>query len=377
MPWKRATTMSQRKAFIEEASQEGVNISELCREYGISRKTGYKWLKRYRQSGIDGLHDRSRRPKHSPIRTALEIEQLIVQMRQKHPYWGGRKIRSTLEQQGYKDLPVASTITAILDRYGQIDLLESVKRRAMERFERQQPNELWQMDFKAGVDLEEGGICHPLSLLDDHSRYLLSLDACPNETQPTVRDRLTQTFQRFGLPQAILMDNAPIWGYDPQHRYTALVVWLMRLGIRIIHGRPYHPQTQGKVERFHRTLQTELISRRRWNNLKECQLAFEAWRSQYNYERPHAALNMQPPAACYQASSRAFPDPLPAIVYDRNDILRKVDLNGDISFHNRLFHVGKAFQKHFVALRNTARDNELLVFFCQQPITILNLAALK
>lgn len=105
---------------------------------------------------------------------------------------------------------MASTITAILDRYGQIDLLESVKRRAMERFERQQPNELWQMDFKGGVDLKEGGICHPLSLLDDHSRYLLSLDACPNETQPTVRDRLTQTFQRFGLPQAILMGNTPI-----------------------------------------------------------------------------------------------------------------------------------------------------------------------
>lgn len=377
MPWKRATTMSQRKAFVEEASREGANISELCREYGISRKTGHKWLKRYRQKGIDALRDQSRRPKHSPTRTAFELEQLIVQTRQKHPYWGGRKIRSWLEQQGYKDLPVASTITAILDRYGQIDLLESVKRRAVERFERQQPNELWQMDFKGCVDLVGGGVCYPLSLLDDHSRYLLSLDACPNETQPTVQGCLTLVFQRFGLPQAILMDNAPIWGYDPQHRYTALVVWLMRLGIRILHGRPHHPQTQGKVERFHRTLQTELVSRHTWSNLEECQLAFDVWRSQYNYERPHEALNLQPPAACYQVSSRAFPDTLPAIVYDPNDIVRKVDLNGDISFHNHVFHVGKAFQKHFVALRNTGREDELLVFFCQQPIATLNLAALK
>lgn len=377
MPWKRATTMSQRKEFVEEASREDVNISELCREYGISRKTGYKWLKRYRQSGIDALQDRSRRPKHSPTRTVLEVEQLIVQTRQQHPYWGGRKIRSYLEQRGYADLPVASTVTAILDRYGQIDLLESVKRRAVERFERQQPNELWQMDFKGSVDLVEGGICHPLSLLDDHSRYLLSLDACPNETQPTVQARLTQAFQRFGLPQAILMDNAPIWGYDPQHRYTGLVVWLVRLGIRVLHGRPHHPQTQGKVERFHRTLQTELVSRHSWRNLEECQLAFDAWRSQYNYERPHEALNLHPPATYYQASSRLFPDSLPAIVYDPNDILRKVDLNGDISFHNRLFHVGKAFQKYFVALRNSGRDNEVLVFFCRQPIATLNLATLK
>jgi transposase InsO family protein len=305
------------------------------------------------------------------------VEQLIVQTRQKHPYWGGRKIRSYLEQQEHVDLPVPSTITAILDRYGQIDLLESVKHHAFERFARQQPNELWQMDFKGCVDLVGGGICHPLSLLDDHSRYLLSLDACPNETQPTVQDRLTQVFQRFGLPQAMLMDNAPIWGYDPNHRYTALVVWLIRLGIRVLHGRPHHPQTQGKVERFHRTLQTELIGRHTWNNLDECQLAFDTWRSQYNYERPHEALDLQPPAACYQASSRAFPESLPAIVYHPNDIVRKVDLNGDISFHNRLFHVGKAFQKHFVALRNTGRDAEFLVFFCHQPVATLNFATLK
>ncbi len=377
MPWKRATTMSQRKEFVEKASRDGVNISEVCHAYGISRKTGYKWLKRYSQGGIDALQDASRRPKHSPTRTAKEIEQLIVQMRQKHPYWGGRKIRTYLEEQGYVDLPVASTITAILDRYGQVDPQESARHRAFERFERQLPNELWQMDFKGCVDLVGGGICHPLSLLDDHSRYLLGLEACPNETQSTVQDKLTQVFRRFGLPQAILMDNAAIWGRDPDHRYTSLVVWLIRLGVRVLHGRPYHPQTQGKVERFHRTLQTELIGRYLWSNLPECQFAFDTWRTQYNYERPHEALHLQPPAAHYQPSLHIFPESLPAVTYDHNDIVRKVDLNGDISFQNRVFHVGKAFQKQFVALRNTGRDGEFQVLFCHQSIAALNLATIK
>lgn len=377
MPWKRATTMSQRREFVEKASGEDVNISGLCREYGISRKTGYKWLKRYNRGGTDALQDIPRRPKHSPTRTAKEVEQLIVQMRQKHPYWGGRKIRSYLEEQGYVDLPAASTITAILDRYGQIDPQESVRHRAFERFERGLPNELWQMDFKGYVDLVGGGVCHPLSLLDDHSRYLLGLEACPNETQSTVQDKLTRVFRCFGLPQAILMDNAAIWGRDPDHRYTSLVAWLIRLGIRVLHGRPYHPQTQGKVERFHRTLQTELIGRHSWSSLPECQFAFDAWRTQYNYERPHEALKLEPPAAHYQPSLRIFPEALPTVTYDKNDIVRKVDGNGDISFQNRVFHVGKAFQKQFVALRNTGRDGEFQVFFCHQSIATLNLATIK
>jgi transposase InsO family protein len=369
--------MSQRKGFVERASQADVNMSELCREYGISRKTGYKWLKRYRQKGIEALQDQSRRPQHSPRRTAVEMEQLIVATRQKYPAWGGRKIRSYLEKQGHPDLPVASTITAILERYGQTDPLESLKHRAIVRFERPHPNELWQMDFKGCVELGNGTICYPLSLLDDHSRYLLCLEACPNESQPTVQARLTDVFQRFGLPQAMLMDNAPIWGYDPQHRYTALVVWLIRLGIRVLHGRPHHPQTQGKVERFHRTLQTELIRHSTWQTLEDCQQAFDAWRSQYNDERPHQALNFQPPSACYQASSCLFPNSLPALVYPPNDLLRKVDLNGDISFHRQILHVGKAFQKHFVALRPTGKEHEFLVFFGQQPIVTVHFNALQ
>ena len=377
MPWKRATTMSQRKEFVEVASREDVNMSELCRAYGISRKTGYKWLKRYRRGGIDALQDMSRRLTHSPARTVEPVEQRIVQTRQNHPYWGGRKIRSYLKEQGYGDLPVASTITAILDRYGQIDPQEAVRHRAFERFERGLPNELWQMDFKGSVDLRDGGICHPLSLLDDNSRYLLGLEACPNETQSTVQDRLTQVFRRFGLPQAILMDNAAIWGRDSDHRYTSLVVWLIRLGIRVLHGRPYHPQTQGKVERLHRTLQTELIGRYSWNSLSECQSAFDAWRTQYNYERPHEALELQPPAAHYQPSPRIFPEVLHAVTYDHTDIVRKVDSNGDISFHNRAFHIGKAFQKQLVALRDTDRDGEFQVFFCHQALATLNLAMIK
>ncbi len=253
--------MSQREELVQRAIQASQTFTSLCTEFGISCKTGYKWLNRYRQEGEKGLQDRSRRPHHSPKRTPPEVEQMILNLRNRHPAWGGRMLHGHLKLKKHPQAPVPSTITAILQRHGQIDPQESLKHRPMQRFERARPNELWQMDFKAFFFVQSQE-CWPLTVLDDHARYLLGLKACQNQQRETVQAQLTGIFRQYGLPDAMLMDNGPPWGpSDPRAYYTRLSVWLMRLGIRVIRSRPYHPQTLGKDERLHRTLKTELISR--------------------------------------------------------------------------------------------------------------------
>ena len=372
MPWKEATAMSEKSRFIEQAQQEGSNISALCKTYGISRVTGYKWLRRYTEDGEQGLQDRHRRPHHSPRRTADEIEQAILEVRTEHPSWGGVKILAYLKRKGMQSLPSASTATAILQRHGKLDPQESCKHRPMQRFEWAAPNDLWQMDFKGHIRLEQGR-CHPLTILDDHSRFLLGLYACPDEVWQTVQAQLTLAFRQYGLPKRMLMDNGSPWGDDRQSPHTILTAWLMRLDVAVSHGRPYHPQTQGKDERLHRTLQTELLDQVNLHSLSESQAQFDIWRKFYNSERPHQALGQAVPAERYQPSSRPFPEVLPPIVYEPGDIIRSVDLGGKIGFHNQRFRVGKAFRYCPVALRPTDMDGILDVFFCRYKVAQINL----
>lgn len=373
MPWKETTTMSLRTEFIHLAKIEKANISRLCRRFGISRKTGYKWLKRYREGGESGLADHSRRPHHSPRRSPEEIEKAVIGARQEHPAWGGRKIKAYLERKEQRQLPSPSTITEILRRNDQIDAEEAIKHRPFQRFEMEQPNQLWQMDFKGYFALQEGGYCHPLTVLDDHSRFLVGLKACPNETYKTVQDHLSGIFRNYGLPERMLMDNGPPWGDDADSQNTILTSWLIRLGVQISHGHPYHPQTQGKDERLHRTLKDELLSRYTLANLPQCQVHFDHWRDVYNYERPHEALGMLSPISHYQSSPRAFPEVLPPILYDSGDIIRKVDEEGRISFRNHSFRVGKAFRFNPVALRPSERDGDYDVLYCQQKVAQISL----
>jgi len=368
MAWKEMDTMSLRLEFVRLALHEDANMSQLCRRFSISRKTGYKWLKRYKQNGKEALMDQSRRPHTIPKGTPAEIEELVLQVRDKHPAWGGRKINHLLLRSGHADIPHPSTITDILHRHGRMDADESVKHRAFQRFERERPNELWQMDFKGHFPLTGGGRCHPLTALDDCSRFLLCLRACPNETRATVVEQLTSIFRLYGMPDRMLMDNGSPWGTDADNPYTRLTVWLIRLGIDISHGRPYHPQTQGKDERLHRTLNAELISRRCFAGLPDCQVAFDDWRDTYNQVRPHQALDMCVPGERYQPSSRCFPEVLPPVLYDASDIVRKVDVCGRISFRSRKFRVGKAFHNQTVALKPTDTDGVFHVFFCHNPI---------
>lgn len=372
MPWKEVSIMSERYEFVTFATSENANIRDLCRRFNISPTTGYKWLARYLNDGKNGLRDHSRRPLRSPRQTIKEVEQLLITLRHKHPAWGGRKLRARARDLGHSPLPSPSTITAILKRNQLLDPQESVKHRAFCRYEKAAPNELWQMDFKGEFKLPQGR-CYPLTILDDHSRFALALQACAKNTGPITQAALIQVFRRYGLPDWITCDNGSPWGSGGRSHYTKFAVWLMRLGIGVSHSRPHHPQTQGKDERFHKTIAAELLRYCGGDSLLKWQHHFDQWRRVYNHERPHEALQMAVPATRYRPSRRLYPESLPAIEYGPADIVRKVRHLGHIKYHGREYHVGSAFSDLHVALRYTVIDGLFDVFFCQHQIGQLDL----
>ena len=372
MSWKAVTLMSQRFEFVMLALQEGVNFSDLCRRFSISRKTGYKFLNRFLEEGIKGLQDRSRRPKHSPNATDKGIEQLILDLRDDHTSWGGRKLKTRLEKHGHTGLPVASTITEILKRNNRMSTEESERHQSWHRFEAEKPNDLWQMDFKGYFQARDGQ-CHPLTVLDDHSRYSLCIGACRNERRTTVERQLIDVFRKYGLPIRILVDNGSPWGNDSTSKHTELTVWLMRLGINVNHSRPYHPQTLGKDERFHRTLKAEVLNYCNNKSIQQCQVIFEKWRNIYNTERPHEALGMDTPVDYYRISHREYPEKMPEIEYSPDDQVRKVQSNGAIYFKNKEFRISKAFKGQNVAIRATNVDGKFNIHFCNKKIGHIDL----
>lgn len=373
MGWRELTIMDQREEFVRLAVTPGANRSELCRRFGISREKGYKWLRRYLAEGRAGLADRPRRPRRSPRRTPAAMEAAVLRVRaDSNNAWGGRKIARRLVDTGHGAVPAPSTITEILRRHGRLEERAGEHPGPWRRFERAQPNELWQMDFKGHFAIG-GGRCHPLTALDDHSRYALGLEACGDERDATVRERLVGLFRRYGLPLEMLVDNGAPWGDAGGQPYTGLAVWLIRHGVRLTHGRPYHPQTQGKDERFHRTLKAELLNGRSFGDLAQCQRAFDRWRNVYNHERPHEALGMDTPGRRYRPSPRAFPETPPPIEYAPGDAMRKVGRDGLISFNGRSWRLGKPFRGQPVALRPGAEDGVFTVHFCTQRIAVLDL----
>jgi transposase InsO family protein len=376
MPWRTSSAMSQRHEFVMLASHEQANIRQLCGRFGIGPATAYKWLQRFEAQGLPGLEELSRRPQHSPTRTADELEQVVIALRKKHPAWGCRKLRHRLLALGHSVVPSPSTITAILRRHQLLDPKQSVKHQAFQRYERAAPNELWQMDFKGDFKLPQGR-CYPLTILDDHSRFAIALQACARNTRNITQTALIQVFRRYGLPDRITCDNGSPWGSRGRGYYTGLGVWLMRLGIAVSHSRPHHPQTQGKDERFHRTLEAEVLRYQRGDSLAQWQRQFDQWRVVYNTERPHEALAMAVPASRYQPSRRRYPEQLPAIEYGPTDIVRKVRHYGHIKYAGCEYHVGSAFYGLYVALRQTTTDALFNVYFCQHKIGTLDLSANK
>ena len=298
----------------------------------------------------------------------------MLGLRERHPTWGGRKIARRLRDTGLVDVPAPSTVTEILRRHGRLDPAECVRHKPFCRFERSQPNELWQMDFKGHFAIE-GGRCHPLTVLDDHCRYALGVRACGDERDVTVRGELTRLFCHYGLPEQMLADNGAPWGSAGwyQMRYTALGVWLLQLGIDLRHGRPLHPQTQGKDERFHRTLKGEVLQHNRFCDLATCQTAFDDWRTIYNQERPHEALGLDVPASRYRPSPRSFPHTLPEPEYDAGDLIRRVTVDGYFSFKSRKWKMSQAFVGKHVAVRPTTTDGVWQIFFSRFVVASINL----
>jgi transposase InsO family protein len=374
MPWEEVTRVSRRGEFVELAMKPGANRRELCRRFKISPKTAYKWLGRYKLQGDEGLQDRSRRPHRSPLRTDEATAQQVIGLRiESRNCWGGRKLSRQLQDQGGPQV-APSTAQNIVRRAGLIDPALAAAATPWQRFERAGPNELWQMDFKGHFGMVNGARCHPLTILDDHSRFSVALVACANEQDETVRAALLPRLRQFGLPGAMLMDNGGAWGGGGSSRWTAFSLWLVRLGIKVLHGRPYHPQTQGKDERFHRTLGFELLRHFNFIGLEQCQHEFDCFRERYNRLRPHDALGLDTPASRYRPSPIPLPETLPPIEYPSGLAVRKVQAQGWLSYGGQQFRVSHALRGMPVALRPTANaDSQREVVFCHQVVATIDL----
>ena len=376
MVWMEKSTVTQRQEFVHLARQDGANVRALCRQFGISPKTGYKWLGRFESAAGDAkvLHDRSRRPLSSPARSGEAIVQAVLALRREHPAWGGRKIARRLHDLGQAAV-APSTVTHILHRHGLINPAASDAARPWQRFEHDAPNSLWQIDFKGDFPTLAGR-CRALTLLDDHSRFNLWLQALACTDTPTVREQLVQVFERYGLPLRINADNGSPWGTPAAsgQSLSELAVWLIRQGVQVSFSAPGHPQTNGKLERFHRTLDVKVLAGRHFTDLDAVQRAFDAWRPRYNCERPHEALALNTPVRRYRPSAVPYSAALRPIEYPHGDSVVTVGWNGFLHFRGRRLHVSSALKGLPIGIRpNSECDGVHDVYFCHQRFTRFDL----
>jgi transposase InsO family protein len=347
----------QRVKFVVAGLRGERTLSRLCEEFGISRPTGRLWLQRYRAGGVEAIAERSRRPQRSPGQTGSDLEQRVVQLRQQYPDWGARKLQQILEKQDVR--LTVSTVHRILLRH---DLVAEEDRHvaASRRFERSEPNELWQMDFKGPKNWHQP--VGPLSILDDHSRYAIALEALGTTRAEPVRQRLVAAFMECGLPQGMLMDHGvPWWSWaGPEAASTGLALWLMKQGIGLHWSGIGHPQTQGKVERFHGSLQRALDKRGLGG--KPPQQWLNDYRWEHNHLRPHQALGMQTPASRWQPSTRRYdPDP-PRWQYPEGAWVLKVDSQGKLDIRHTKWRIGRALAGEWVQVLEV--ETRLQVYYC-------------
>lgn len=374
MGWNEVNVMDLRKEFVLQASAPGANMSQLCQHYQISRKTGYKWLNRYLDQGKAGLSDQSTRPRSHPKTLSTQQKERILVAAKHKPFWGAHKVYHWMKLKGEECLPSQSSFHRVMAKEGLID--NQATQNKFTRFEHERPNDLWQADFKGHFAMDSGR-CHPFTVLDDHSRFSLGIKPCANERTQTVKTHLTHIFKTYGLPARMNFDNGPPWGRS-EGCCSSLGAWLIRLGIFVSYSAPYHPQTNGKLERFHRSLKAELLRYRHYRNLDEIGIVFEQWRNEYNLERPHEALGMRPPIHRYTVSKRRFPDPLPEVVYDSpEDHTRKVCYRGFIKFQSHQIRVGQALQAQYVAVRPLDTDGHYGVYYCHQLLFAFDLTDYK
>ena len=348
MPWECRTVEDQRREFAQ-AAMYCSNFSALCREFGITRRTGQKWVDRYRD--FQPLTDRSRRPHTSPTKTSEDVERLILDVRADNPGWGARTIRDVLLQEGHKNIPCAKTVNNILNRYGCISPEESQKRQPFTRFQKDLCNQMWQADFKGEFRMEDGRYCYPLDILDDHSRFAIRV-APRLSTANVVIPVFAEAFREFGLPDSILSDNgAQFAGF--RKGYTQFERWLMDLDILPIHGRIKHPQTQGKIERFHRTMKQELLNHTTIVNIEDAENKFCIWRDKYNNIRPHEALGMKRPGDVYEPSQRQYSETIKKYEYGGEHHVIKVNSWGYVRFDKWQVYLSETMIDQYIEFRPT------------------------
>ena len=344
MSWNAEKSLEEvRSEFLDRWAEGKASVRSLCREYGISSKTAYKWRKR-KASG-DSLSDRSRRPKSSPNATSAPIVSEILALRDAHPTLGGRKISLMLKRKGLADVPAGSTVTDILRRHGLLSERAVAEATHLRRFSKATPNEMWQVDFKGHFKLSSGERCHPLNVVDDCSRYAILSAPLLNETFEAVRPPFVRAFREYGLPETILCDNGRPWGVSRSNGITAFETWAMELGVLVIHGRPLHPQTQGKEESFNKSWKRECLE---WlgplPDILDVITETELFRSFYNDERPHFGIGGKVPSDIYRRSPRAYPEKIEEWVYPDTVHVRLVGGKGYISWHDTPVFVGEGLR---------------------------------
>jgi transposase InsO family protein len=356
MPWKETRALDERISFVERAKGDKEYMTKLCGEYGISRPTGYLWLKRYKEAGsVLGILELTRRPHRIPRQTPPEIEERVLGIRGEYGR-GAKKIKRRLDDEGVS-LSIA-TINRIIKRHGLIKPEDSPKP-ALKRFEREFPNQLWQMDFKGEFKIR-GGYCYPLTLLDDHSRYSLGIFALSDTRTESVWPCLKRAFEQNGIPEAMLMDHGtPWWSTTNGHGLTRLAVRLIKQGIKLYLSGVAHPQTQGKLERFHRTLKHDILHRCYPETLTEWEEAFGHFIEDYNRHRPHEALGMEVPASRYVPSPLAFNPNPPEWAYPPGAEVRRLNSQGMVEYSRRRYFVCEALSRELVQLE--AKDKLLLI----------------
>lgn len=351
-----------REEFVKRVLNGEGTMSALCREYEISRPTGYKWVERYRQGYA--LGDQSRCP-ITTHRVAPEMEQLIVDYRQAHPAIGAVKIRKILEKKGFMELPSVKTVNNILKRNGLITKEASLASKPMQRFEKEQPNEMWQADYKGHFAMADGRRCHPLNIIDDHSRFNLCCEPMDTESYGEIKPVMIRIFKEYGLPTVFLCDNGNPWGTAQSTGFTNFEVWLMELGILTIHGRALHPQTQGKEESFNRNMTKELLKHTTILNKEDARQKFSQYRQFYNEERPHHALDLDTPSQHYRKSNREYTDVVPVWEYPEGCELRRVKSSGYVNWNGQGYFLSEAFGDKEIAFHKSRISGCVSLFFRQ------------
>jgi transposase InsO family protein len=366
MPWRTMDVQEQRVRFVMQASQDDANLAGLCREFGISRPTGYLWRQRYEERGVAGLCENSRGPRQVPGRTPRAVEERIAELRRERPDWGARKLQVLLRRQGV-ELPVV-TIHRVLLRRGLVREQDR-HRPAVQRFAREAPNQLWQMDFKSPKGWNQA--VGPLSVLDDCSRYAVVLQGTWSTRGELVREQLEGAFQSHGMPAEMLMDHGvPWWSGKGARGWTRLTVWLMKLGVGLRFSGVRHPQTQGKVERFHGTL--ERARRKRGMPVAQVQQPWlDEFRDEYNQIRPHEALGMKTPASVWRQSARRYDPNPPQWEYESGSEVQRLGPYGQLKLEGRWWQVCEALAGEAVRLERIQR--RVLVYYCQTLVREIDL----